>query len=66
MSNKYKSVQLPTSLTNLVDEVVAKHSFGYRTRAEFINEATRLHLEERLKELREQEPKKEEEVLPCQ
>lgn len=45
-NSKYKTIQLPTDLVELIDEIVAKHKFAYRSRAEFVVEAIRRKIEE--------------------
>jgi len=43
---KWKTVQLPEDLLDRVDKTVKQESLGYSSRAEFINEAVRLRLEQ--------------------
>jgi len=40
----YVNIKLPEELAREVDELVKDRTLGYRSRGEFVTEATRLHL----------------------
>ena len=47
MSNKkYTTIQIPTELAHVIDELIGKHKFSYRSRAEFVVEAIRKRIED--------------------
>jgi len=41
----YNTVRIPEELANEIDEIISSSNMGYRTRAEFVNEAIRLRIE---------------------
>lgn len=43
---RYVNIKVPEELTNEVDKILADRKLGYRSRAEFIIEATRLRVME--------------------
>jgi len=44
--NAYVTIKIPKELADLIDKVIESKRFGYRSRAEFINEAIRQKLRE--------------------
>jgi metal-responsive CopG/Arc/MetJ family transcriptional regulator len=43
---KYINIKVPEELADMIDEVIKKHTFGFRSRGEFVNEAIRKRLED--------------------
>ena len=41
----YNTVRIPEELAKEIDEIVSSGDLGFRTRAEFVNEAIRLRIE---------------------
>ncbi len=54
---KYTTIQIPTELAHVIDEIIGKHKFSYRSRAEFTVEAIRKRIEDILQEPKNQEVK---------
>jgi len=50
MPKVYVNVKLPEELAREIDEILKERTFGYRSRGEFVTEATRMLLL-RIKEL---------------
>jgi len=48
---RYTTVSIPTEFMERIDKIIADAKYGYKSRAEFVNEAIRRRLEE-LKPLR--------------
>lgn len=46
MRSKYTNVAIPEDLAHEVDDLVAKSTLGYTSRAQFVMEATRAKLKE--------------------
>ncbi|MHA1852054.1 MAG: ribbon-helix-helix domain-containing protein [Candidatus Heimdallarchaeaceae archaeon] len=54
MPKVYVNVKLPEELAKEIDEILKERTFGYRSRGEFVTEATRMLLL-KIKELRKEE-----------
>jgi len=44
MVKAYVNIKLPLELIQEVDDLISESIFGYRSRGEFVAEATRIHL----------------------
>jgi Arc/MetJ-type ribon-helix-helix transcriptional regulator len=49
----YESFKLPSGLVNRIDRMVSKEGMGYTSRAEFVKEAVRAHLDDTIVESRQ-------------
>jgi len=43
---KWKTIQLPEDLIQIVDEIISTKGLGYTSRSEFIKESVRLRIQE--------------------
>jgi metal-responsive CopG/Arc/MetJ family transcriptional regulator len=46
MSQGYDSISLPKEFVKKIDKVIETTEYGYKSRAEFIKEAVRIHLKQ--------------------